>query len=146
MAHPRFPDRVVRVALYDRANPTADKAPEDGWLHYMERFGTSRSRHVPKVYSITLYAEFYVVEMERLERIPFDLWNKSGLHEAYYCGLDSELSDHRVGGSIRTLYRRILAEGAELGSRGGPDLHEDNFMLRGDTIVATDPFYMRRAA
>ena len=140
LVHPLLPDVIVRVGVYDVRSPKDDGCdPVDGWLHYFETVvSKSRSKHAPKVHSVTLYDDHYVVEMERLEALSYDEWDDYKIRRANrYCSTIASLNRfvRRVADTVRPI---PFSWGG-----GGLDWHDTNVMVRPGTgdIVVTDPIY-----
>jgi hypothetical protein len=130
------PDRVIRVAIYDGAEPdaSANFGGADGWLEYFKSFAGSRSKHFPKVYSVKLYAGFYEVEMERLHKAERMVWNEI-----------QENFNGQPPRSLENFVARVEDKREEVARDVDiwEDFHNGNFMARANgDIVVTDPWFI----
>lgn len=112
----RGSDKVVKISRC-----------KDSWLEYItwaNRHGFGGS-HAPRVYAFKQYPQFYVAIMERLDCTLKDVsWERKSAVRAQ--------KERGSMGSFFDQFREAFREYAT-------DLHEGNWMLRGDELVLTDP-------
>lgn len=140
LTHPQLPTSVVRIAYYDGNFPDPDEGrePHDGWLTYFWNFGRSKSKHLPKIYAVALYANCYVVHLEKLEKCSHQEFEDTGLNAVWNRGRSLTCITIR---SLRNFYKRVRDATEHL--RVDADFHSGNFMKRSDgTLVMTDPYFI----
>ena len=138
LAHSHMPDRVVKIA---------HRPKDDGWLPFIDHARNCPSEHLPTVYDYEEHETYAVAVLETLE--PLDWRTNPGPSDTFNSA--SAAGERRP--EVWEQYKRVLPP--ELGDvlqglrdcfleEWHFDLHAGNFMLRGDTLVVTDPLSYRR--
>jgi len=116
--HPTDPNKVIKVGMKDG----------DGWPKYATYCLLNKENdddHLLKVYSLHLFKDMYVAEIERLET-----YNYSDDH---YTDAQYEHVKMRANGPLE-----LVRLWNTIGDYN--DMHLGNVMLRGNTLVVTDPY------
>jgi len=137
--HPERPDRVHKVAY---------RAAEDGWVAFAKYALENPNPHFPTFLSFEEKGTFAVADIETLE----EMESRGGSHYSDSREIATAVSSGSAARSKQILSRFSVdmaraVEGIRenFAEEWKVDLHSGNFMLRGDTLVLTDPLSYRRA-
>lgn len=142
-AHPDKPDMVHKVAF----------APnKDGWVAYAKWLvcgdGDNLNPHFPRISNLDDHGKFVVADIERLEEL--NLMKNMRVQSEYSAASDAAVVPKNSTASVilqgmsLDLANAIMDLRQEFFGKWTMDVHSGNFMLRGETLVLTDPLsYMR---
>ena len=134
--HDQSPGRVLKMT-----------DSSDGWLHFanLAMNELRDNPHVPQIDFVEPRGDFYLAMMERLEETNFN----SKQRRQYQIAKDAIKGFSRSNGEAAPIGDED-AEIADLAyylrqhnGHNSIDLHDANVMMRGDTLVITDPFAYR---
>lgn len=119
VTHPAMPDIVFKVGSCSHG------VPNDGWPVYAGYclFHDCKEDWMPKISALHIYPDMYVAAMERLD----------ARHPGY------TVSNNIVARDANLEHKGLAACSKACGFYDR-DLHGDNIMWRGETLVITDPF------
>lgn len=135
------PDIVVKFGVIDDEDAVSD-IWRDGYIDYAVfcRDNYTRSKHLPKIYEIAVFDRMFCVIMERLDIMDTGL--RCGPEWDTKCLIRSAIgypTDPAIGISLDFESDRVFSDlKRSLGC--SDDAHCGNFLLRGDTVVLTDPY------
>lgn len=117
-------DRVIKVLYYGGGS-------FDGWaeyVHWATQMGFAGT-YAPKVYSFKRHEGFYVAVMERLDRT----MRSNKAFDFYWHWRDSEWTREYPA------FHEFVVAFQKRFSDYSLDMHDSNWMVRGENIVLTDP-------
>lgn len=121
-------NRVIKVFRYQ----TGDF---DGWaeyVHWATQMGFAGT-YAPKVYSFKRHEGFYVAVMERLDSTISKIERSNKAFDFYWHWRDESWTKEYPA------FHEFMVAFQKRFSDYSLDMHDDNWMVRGDNIVLTDP-------
>lgn len=128
-----------------------DATNNDGYLAYVNVLSKQRTHNkfTPKIYGVRIYElnadeKYFVVAMERLSEIKHyhyklvDWFASMFMNDKFFDIMLSRELGIRIPKQLKDLYL-LMRKSYKSGCYIDWDLHEGNFMLRGDQIVIIDP-------
>lgn len=111
----------------------------DPWLIYAETVQSINNPHFPKVYNIHQFEhlDYYVARVERLKPIGMNFT------DTQYRSFIDEMLNNRPSSEASRQAVRILNQLLSRMDYAKLDLHLENIMLRGETLVLSDPLAER---
>lgn len=125
------------------SNNYSKRQEGDYYSEFAKWVCTQNSPHLPKIYKAMSICkgEFFLVVMERLEHLPYndegDIINKYWYVQPLIAGYHTNVYG-LVACGMGSIAKTIVDMFNALGK--WTDCHTGNIMLRGDTIVFTDPY------
>lgn len=136
-------------------NTDYDNSVEKSWYKYC-RENFRKNPHLPKVGKLIDINDFYIIFIEKLEKVNINDFGSLSENDL------KELSDElRENNDVYDLYNfwtnligfeikfrnflqiieivKLIKDISKISTKF--DIHSDNFMMRGDTLVLIDPFY-----
>ena len=110
----------------------------NSYIKFMKKH--SDSPYVPKIKGriIKLPNYFYLIKLERLNRVPYKIWKEIHSYMNEYASTEEiEEFDKKYPG-LGKLIKQLKSYGKK--HKVDLDLHDENIMMRGTTPVITDPF------